>query len=174
MYSPKIKALHDEYCELIDFCREHNQVSFEMYINDTYRKSLLLSAASYFEAQISNAVHAFSVNASKGNKSLVAFVDNKAINRQYHTFFDWKGNNANQFLGLFGEDFKKNAKDQIKEKELENAEREFITLGKERNCLVHQNYIEAQVNSTFEEIYNRYETACDFVEFIVQILNHEV
>lgn len=24
MYSPKIKALHDEYCELIDFCREHN------------------------------------------------------------------------------------------------------------------------------------------------------
>lgn len=35
MYSKKIKALHDEYNELIDFCRSNNQVSFEMYINNT-------------------------------------------------------------------------------------------------------------------------------------------
>ncbi len=174
MYSPKIKALHDEYCELLDFCREYNQVSFEMYINDTYKKSLLLSAASYFETQISNAVHEFAVNASKGKNPLVAFVDNKALKRQYHTFFNWDGNNANQFFGLFGEDFKKKAREQIKEKELESAERAFITIGRERNCLVHQNYIEAQVNSTFDEIYDRYETACDFVEFIIQILTDEV
>lgn len=38
MYSAKIKALNDEYIELIEFCRLNNQVSFEMYINDTYKK----------------------------------------------------------------------------------------------------------------------------------------
>ena len=173
MYSPKIKALHDEYGELIDFCREHSQVSFEMYINNTYKKSLLLSAASYFETQISNAVHDFSVNASKGKSALVSFVDNKALKRQYHTFFNWDANNANQFLGLFGEDFKKKARAQIKEYELDAAERAFIIIGRDRNSLVHQNYIEAPVNSTFEEIYDRYVSACDFVEFIVQILQAE-
>lgn len=35
MYSKKIKALHDEYNELIDFCRLNDQVSFEMYIRST-------------------------------------------------------------------------------------------------------------------------------------------
>ena len=30
MRSAKITALHDEYSELIEFCRSNNQVSFEM------------------------------------------------------------------------------------------------------------------------------------------------
>lgn len=173
MYSSKIKALYDEYSELIDFCREHAQVSFEMYINDTYKKSLLLSAASYFETQISSAIHDFSAAASKGNSALISFVDNKALKRQYHTFFNWDCNNANQFLGLFGEDFKQSVRSKIKEKNLEPAERAFLTIGRDRNCLVHQNFIEAPVNSTFEEIYERYVSACSFVELITQMLRNE-
>ena len=174
MYSSKIKALHNEYCELLDFCREYNQVSFEMYINNTYKKALLLSAASYFETQITTAVHEFASSVSKGNDSLVSLVDKKALDKQYHTLFDWERSHANKFFGLFGEDFKKNARTQINEKGLETAEKAFLEIGKERNYLVHQNYIEFQIQSTFEEIYNRYETACDFVEFIVQTLNDEV
>ena len=52
MRCAKITSLHDEYSELIEFCKSNNQVSFEMYINDTYKKSLLLSVASFFEATI--------------------------------------------------------------------------------------------------------------------------
>lgn len=52
MYSAKIKSLYEEYGELIEFCRSNGQVSFELYINDTYKKALLLSAASYFETVI--------------------------------------------------------------------------------------------------------------------------
>lgn len=173
MYSPKIKALHDEYCELISFCRKYGQVSFEMYINDTYKKSLLLSAASFFETKITNAVHDFSAIASNEKNALVSFVDNKALKRQYHTFFSWDGNNANQFFGLFGDEFKKKVRIQIKERKLEMAERAFLSLGKDRNCLVHQNYIEVPINSTFEEIYDKYISACDFVEFFIQMLYEE-
>ena len=43
MYSAKIKSLYEEYGELIEFCRSNGQVSFELYINDTYKKALLLS-----------------------------------------------------------------------------------------------------------------------------------
>lgn len=171
MYSKKIKALYDEYTELIDFCRLNGQVSFEMYINDTYKKSLLLSAASYFECVIIKIIHDFAENKSRQNIELVSFIDNKAIKRQYHTFFNWESNNANQFWGLFGDTFKQEAKKEIQEKGLIDAERAFLSIGRERNLLVHQNYIEATINDTFEEIYEKYEKACDFVELISQLLN---
>lgn len=58
MYSAKIKSLYEEYGELIEFCRSNGQVSFELYINDTYKKALLLSAASYFETVITKTIHA--------------------------------------------------------------------------------------------------------------------
>lgn len=98
MRSTKIASLHDEYSEMISFCRSNKQVSFEMYINDIYKKSLLLSAASYFEATITKSIHDYINAKSRQSPEIVAFVDNKAIKRQYHTFFNWDGNNANQFF----------------------------------------------------------------------------
>ena len=88
MYSAKIKSLYDEYGELIEFCRSNGQISFELYINDTYKKALLLSAASYFEAVITRAIHDFVNGKTRNNPEIVAFVDNKAVKRQYHTFFN--------------------------------------------------------------------------------------
>lgn len=99
------------------------------------------------------------------------FVDNKAVKRQYHTFFNWDGKNANQFFGLFGDTFKRRAREEIQTKSLDDAEVAFMSIGQERNRLVHQNYIEAQINDTFEEIYIKYEKACDFVELITQLLS---
>ncbi len=171
MYSAKIKSLYEEYGELIEFCRLNGQVSFEMYINDTYKKSLLLSAASYFETVIIKTIHDFTESKSRQNPALISFVDNKALKRQYHTFFNWDGNNANQFWGLFGDTFRQEAKKQIQEKGLADAEHAFMAIGRERNLLVHQNYIEATINDTFEEIYKKYEKACDFVELVSQLLS---
>ena len=79
------------------------------------------------------------------------------------------GDNANKFLGLFGDTFKAKVKTQIKEKHLEEAEVAFMTIGRERNYLLHKNYIEAVVNYTFEELYSKYLDACNFVEIIVQL-----
>lgn len=171
MYSAKIKTLYEEYGELIGFCRSNGQISFEMYINDIYKKSLLLSAASYFEVTITKTIHDFVNGKSRQNPEIVAFVDNKAIKRQYHTFFNWEGNNVNQFFGLFGDAFKRRAREEIQAKGLGEAEVAFLSIGQERNRLVHQNYIEAQINDTFEEIWIKYEKACDFVELITQLLS---
>ncbi len=171
MYSAKIKLLYDEYGELIEFCRSNGQISFELYINDIYKKALLLSAASYFETVITRTIHNFVNSKAHNNPEIIAFVDNKAVKRQYHTFFNWDGKNANQFFGLFGETFKQRAREEIQIKKLDNAEAAFMSIGQERNRLVHQNYIEAQINDTFEEIYIKYEKACDFVELITQLLS---
>ena len=171
MYSAKIKSLYDEYDELIEFCKAHNQVSFELYINDTYKKALLLSSASYFESVITRTIHDFVNGKTRNSPEIVAFVDNKAVKLQYHTFFNWDGNNANQFFGLFGDTFKRRAREEIQAKKLDDAEIAFLAIGRERNRLVHQNYIETQINDTFEEIYTKYEKACDFVELITQLLS---
>lgn len=170
MYSAKIKALRSEYDELIAFCRSNKQVSFELYINDTYKKMLLLSAASFFESVITKTIHDFADSRSHHNSEIVAFLDNKALKRQYHTFFNWDGNNANQFFGLFGEGFKQLARKEIQENNLTTAEGAFIAIGRERNRLVHQNFIEVQVNDTFDDIYAKYESACNFVELITKLL----
>ena len=79
MYSAKIKSLYEEYGELIEFCRSNGQVSFELYINDTYKKALLLSAASYFETVITKTIHDFVNRKTKCNVEIVSFVDNKAM-----------------------------------------------------------------------------------------------
>ena len=171
MYSAKINSLYEEYGELIEFCRVNGQVSFELYINDTYKKALLLSAASYFEIVITKTIHEVVNSETKQNLEIVSFVDNKAIKRQYHTFFNWDGNNSNQFFGLFGDAFKRRAREEIQATRLEEAEAAFMAIGRERNRLVHQNYIEAQINDTFEEIFAKYKKACDFVDLIEQLLS---
>ena len=171
MRCAKITSLHEEYSELIEFCKSNNQVSFEMYINDTYNKSLLLSVASFFEATITKALHDYVDKKSRQTPEIVAFVDNKALKCQYHTFFNWDGNNANQFFGLFGEDFKRRAREEIRSRALDDAETAFMSVGRERNRLVHQNYVEAQINDTFEEIWVKYTKACNFVELITDLLS---
>lgn len=171
MYSTRIKALYEEYKELIVFCQENKQISFEMYINNIYKKALLLSAASYFEFTITKIIHDYVAETSQNNMELIAFVDNKTLNRQYHTLFNWKENNANQFFGAFGESLKLSAKNMIKERGLIDAEVAFMEIGRERNNLVHRNYVEAVVNSTFEEIYEKYLRACQFIEFLAELFS---
>lgn len=51
------------------------------------------------------------------------------------------------------------------------AESAFLSIGRERNLLVHQNYAEIRINDTFEEIYLKYEQACDFIDLIFELLS---
>ena len=54
---------------------------------------------------------------SNKNELLVSFVNNKAISRQYHTYFSWKDTNANSFFGLFGDIFSNFIKQEVRNSE---------------------------------------------------------
>jgi hypothetical protein len=71
---------------------------------------------------------------------------------------------------LFGDATKELARKQLQERNLLDAEKAFLKIGDERNKLVHKNYIEAIVNYTFEEIFEQYNLACNFVDYIKEIL----
>lgn len=138
--------------------------SLSIAASDNFRKSLVLASASYFEHRISTCVEEFVHERAAGATLIVAFVRNKAISRQYHTWFKWDDNNANQFFGLFGPDFKQMMQERVKaSEELRTAIRAFLEIGNERNKMIHQDFASFPLEKTLDEIYALYTQALLFV-----------
>ncbi len=164
-----IQKFIDEYDELYKTLISQNQISMAINISEHYRKVLLLSCASYYESQITDTIQEF-VKSNSGDARIYCFLNNKAIKRQYHTFFNWDDNNISQFLGLFGSDFKDKIKSEIKkDPELTQNIKDFLAVGNERNKMVHENFLEYKLDKTFEEIVNLHKSAIKFIEYIKEI-----
>lgn len=104
---------------------------------------------------------------TQNDECIVSIVKQKAIERQYHTYFDWEGRNANKFFSLFGKTFKeKRLKDVKEDPGLESAIKSFLELGNERNKLVNQNFADCTIEKTAEEVYKLYLQATLFIDFL--------
>lgn len=160
-----VDILYEEYEEFEKYFKSQNEVSYQITIENHLKKGLLLASASYFESIITNELIAFSTEVSGANEVLCSFLKNKAISRQYHTYFKWDENNgANTFFGLLGDTFKEYMKHNIKKnKKLSNSIAAFLSIGDERNRLVHLNYGTYTVPKTIKEIYSLYNEAFYFV-----------
>ena len=134
-------------------------------IDSQFRKVLLLSAASHFEVQVRDTLVDYFTEKANGDVPSIAFLRAKAIERQYHTYFKWDGNNANQFFGLFGSGFKEFMGRRLQvNPRLGEGMRAFLELGDLRNNLVHRDFATFALDKTIEEIYALYDTARPFVQ----------
>ena len=167
--SKKIDELYSQYCDITEYLKNNQQITFLMDIDNYYKKALILSCAGFFELEIIRSIIVFTKKVSNNNNKLLAFIEKKSLDRQYHTLFDWKAQNANKFFKLFGDETKKYVRKLIDERELGDAEKAFMDIGRERNNIAH-NFIELSVNNTFNEIYVKYQKACNFLDLIVEIL----
>lgn len=144
-------------------------------VESHFRKTLLLSAASFFETLIKEELLRFVEERAGAAAPLVHFVKNKAIERQYHTFFNWDQHNANSFFGLFGSEFREFMEAEVKSNsEFSASIRAFLELGEIRNRLVHQNFGIFPLEKTTDEIYELYKKAGLFVEAFPQKLRQFV
>ncbi|AOI44472.1 HEPN domain-containing protein [Burkholderia oklahomensis] len=160
-----VDRMFAEAAEVMKTVNAAGDISLISAAADHFRKALLLGSASYFEQQICVCVLAFVHEQSGGCPLVGQFVKNKAVERQYHTWFDWKQSNANQFFGLFGPGFKDAMKVRIgASDELKESIAAFLEVGGERNKLVHQDYATFQLEKTMNEIYDLYKKALTFVE----------
>lgn len=165
MYAP-IKEFIDNYYELKNYLIGNGQISLENNIENHLKKVMLLSCASYYENEIQRIIKEFIDRNSKDEK-VKSFAYNKAIARQYHTYFKWDGKNINNFLGLFGEEFKKEISNKItQDEELNMQMRAFLEIGNERNKMVHENFMVYQLDKTFDEIIILNEAAERFIDFL--------
>ena len=172
MESERIERQYQDSKELFQYLLGKGEISFATYIDSVYKKVLVLSAASYFESAISGLVSLYAKRVSGSDKRIVTLIENKVLERQYHTFFDWKTNNTNAFWKMFGKETYDAVRAQIDgDGELKEAERSFMELGRQRNLLVHENFAEFDVNITVEEIYKKYKSASSFIDYISKVLD---
>jgi hypothetical protein len=168
-----IDKIYKDNQELINYLESQKEISLKIQFDTTFRKTLLLSAASYFEEEICKMIQEFVEKVSENNQYVVSLVKKKAIERQYHTYFDWDGSNANQFFSLFGQAFKDKLKQEIdKDETLKSSVKAFLELGKTRNKLVHLNFASFYFEKTAEEIYKMYQESLVFVNFLRNNFNH--
>jgi len=161
---------------IIEAVKAHADLSIEIAAADNLRKALLLAAASHFERVICTGVLEFVRKESNGNVRIEEFVRNKAIGRQYHTWFSWEGKNANQFFSLFGSEFSTKMKAYVSNNEVfDESIKAFLEIGNERNRLAHQDFATFSLEKTMEEIYALYQKALLFVrQFPLMLRNFEI
>lgn len=159
-----VDRLHKDFEGVISFLDENGEVSLRSVVNDNFRKSLLLAAASYFERELSNCVYNFVIEIIGETHVVSSLVEKNVINRKYHTWFDWDNANANRFFSIFGDDFSRRAKIAVaKDQGLDLSIKSFMAIGSERNRLVHQNFGSFTLEKTADEIYFDYKNALKFI-----------
>jgi hypothetical protein len=170
-----VDRLYEDNRVLADYLEKGGENSLLNHVDSHFRKTLLLSAASFFETVIKDDLLRFVEERTKSTAPLMYFVKNKAIERQYHTFFNWDQRNANSFFGLFGSEFKEFMETEVKtDAQLGEGIRAFLELGAVRNHLVHQNFGTFPLEKTTNEIYDLYKKASIFVERFPQKLRQFV
>lgn len=155
------KSYQKNYQLLLDL----KEISFANGYKDQQAKVVLLACASYFETKVTDTV--LETLGTNDCSMTHSFIAKKALTRQYHTLFDWKGKNANSFLGLFGDGFREFMKAKVKDDtELDAAIKNFLELGHLRNQLAHDNYALFRLNLTVEDIQNKFFSSNGFVQRI--------
>ncbi|MEU0499296.1 HEPN domain-containing protein [Mycobacterium sp. NPDC006124] len=162
-----VQEVFNEHAAIVAHLQDAGELSYSTTLESTFPKIMLLSAASNLEEQVKTAVLDFVRRRAGDSEELVSFLRNKAIERQYHTFFNWDGRNANSFFGLFGESFKQRMKEHVDaDPDLTQAIRDFLDLGNARNTLVHGDYAAAAMDKSARDVLTQYHSACVFVRWL--------
>lgn len=161
-----IDVLYQEGKRLSEILTSQMEPSLDIATQAHQRKILLLSTASWFEFRLCEAMRSFAGVHSQQHPGIKGIIRIKAVERQFHTWFDWKQKSASSFYKLFGE-----CGDSMKAKvaaciELKEGEKAFLELGQLRNELVHQNFAVYPLNLTADEVYAAYRKAAIYVEWL--------
>lgn len=162
-----IDNLYTDTSRLLQQLTEAGDLSMHSFANENLRKILLLSAASWFETRVCEAIQRFSAVHSNSHPGIQSVIKRKAVDRQYHTYFDWKAKKPGPFYAMFGEECGGALKNAINASAaLKQALDDFLELGGLRNELVHENFAAYFFDKTAAEVYALFQSAERFVVFV--------
>lgn len=166
-----VDRIYKELKDSSDILLQKGELSLSIALDGNLRKILLLGAASHFEHRLCGIVKEFVSKVSGDHVLIVSLVQNKAIHRQYHTWFKWDSGNANSFYALFGEEFKRHMKEKGRKDDQFSAQAiAFIEIGNLRNQMVHKDYATFPIEKTPEEIYEKFKLGDRFVDVVASEL----
>lgn len=162
-----IETFYTSHKAVVDFLIANEQPSFASDTNNNFRRSLILAIASSFEHEITGIIAEIPSVHAGGNPIMAGLIEQKVIPRQYHTYFDWEKKNANKFFAMFGAEYAELAKASVAANvDLDQAVKDFLTLGDTRNRLVHLDYVNFDIEKSPEDIIVMYRSARKFVAFL--------
>jgi len=159
-----INKLYNDFESLKNYLLKNKELDYLNIVEKQFTKNLIISSASFLESKMQEVLINF-IESTSNHSLIINFLKNKAISRQYHTYFDWNSKNANNFLGLFGTDFKDKIKVRIKEENIDEYIKSFLELGRIRNELIHQNFILYTTDKTIKEIIELFNSSLKFLNF---------
>ena len=166
-----LKRLVDESDELRVLLSAQAQLSLLRAAEDNSRKALVLSAASLFEHRITEAILSYADKASSSNACVTSLIRNKAVKRQFHTFFEWEKKKPGPFFTLLGDELGGKLKADCAKSPGKEQVEAFLEVGYLRNSLVHQNYAEFLLDKSADDIRRLCEEADRFVEQVEALLS---
>ena len=160
-----IAAMVAEHRQLIEHLQSTGAISLKNAVEPAFAKTLLISAASYYEHRMTEVLVGLYESDSNGPTALAEFVRRQAIGRRYAQLFSWGANNANGFFGSFGSGFRAYMEQKVRnDRNLDESIKAFLELGKFRNDMVHGDYMNFPLDKTIDEIFELCQKANIFVE----------
>ncbi|MCL2283189.1 MAG: HEPN domain-containing protein [Fibromonadales bacterium] len=158
MLNNSVELLKKDFDEISKILNTNKpQPSLQNNFDRTYKKVLLLSAASYFEYEITEILK----SCAKHKDKMIAEFCKKIKERKYFKLFKWENYAKNEDYGELINAFKINEKDNIL-----GSTKAFLEIGHFRNELVHNDFARYQLEKTTEEIYNLFRQAEKFIEYL--------
>lgn len=168
-----IDELYERHIELYNYLIGEGKISYAIQINEEFRRSLVLAAASHFEAEMQKILISHAKVRSNDRAEIVSLIEIKVIKRQYHTWFNWDDLKDGPFWAMFGKEFKAAREREIRSiPVLLESSRAFLEIGRLRNNIVHRNFADFEVDKTVEEIYSLYNKAKTYVSYCDLQLTH--
>lgn len=168
--SDPVERLYDDLRRLVEALKLTGKPSLAVSVSETASKSLLMSAASRFEADCMSMFRR--VADTRGAGYLGNFAINQGVVRKYHSLFDWEAANANKFFQLFGDELRVAAAQRVeKDTSFAAAVTQFLWIGRKRNELVHSDFVAFPLDNTLEELIDKYRVASRFLPHVEALLS---
>ncbi|WP_407572252.1 HEPN domain-containing protein [Deinococcus altitudinis] len=159
-----IDKIFQDYKDVSEYLETNGQISLLSIAEDTFRKALLLSSASYFENVLQEIISRLATEKSNSDSMIMAIIKQKVVSRQYHTWFDWKRPSAGTFFAMLGDEYKNFMVIELKsDVVLKDCLDSFLEIGSVRNLLVHENFAQFPLQKTMDELYELYQKAMGFI-----------
>lgn len=162
-----IEAYKDSYDFVSETLAKEPSIDQMSSYEEFASKTLLIAAAGQHEREITKLLKEMpAVHKSPG--FIMHFLANQALNRKYHTLFNWKAKNINSFAGLFGDEMKQRIIELCGDQQ---CTKDFLFIGNERNRIVHNGLATESLEQTFPEIWNKYLSSCEFITLLRKALH---
>ena len=161
MTANNLDSVYNDFDELITKLKKDNELSASTSIETTVSKLIIVSAASFFESDIKDAI--FSIYTDTKSRNLVE----KLLDRNFWNMFDSKFESMNRFLNNFGDEFRIEFQKSIQGNQtLEDSAIAFLRLLQLRGEIVHMNFLSHSIDVTYQESYEIYKQSLDYVEYL--------